>query len=190
MKVVPVLTTYMEMKKRPEQDLEPPIEGTSLERVKDLTVEDYRKLYKSVGERYNWIDRIIMEENDLLNIIESDDSEINIFKVDGEIAGYFEINRKDPANVEIVYMGLLQRFHGKGLGSFLLNRGLGLAWRENTQRVWLHTCEWDHEGSIPMYMKAGFTIFKEESHQQKVPDDVEWKKRNTFTDIKDYHVRP
>ena len=172
MKVVPVLTTYLEMKKRPDQDLEPPIDGTSLERMKDLTVEDYRKLYRSVGEPYNWIDRIIMDDIELRNIIESNDSEIYLFKVDEEIHGYLEIDRKDPAEVEIVYIGLIQRFHGKGLGSFLLNRCLGLAWREETQRVWLHTCEWDHEGSIPMYRKAGFSIYKEEYHQQKVPDDM------------------
>ena len=36
------------------------------------------------------------------------------------------------------------------------------AWSYGSRRFWLHTCTKDHPAALPNYLKAGFTVYKEE----------------------------
>lgn len=174
MRTIPVLTHYLEMYERPDFiDLEPPQEDLSFERVKDISVEDYRSIYTAVGGPYGWFDRVLMEDEDLEKILRDKGTEIFILKVKDEVAGYCEIDRREGEDVEIAFLALKKKFHRKHIGRYLLNRALNEAWSEETIRVWLHTCEWDHEAAIPMYKNAGFRIYSRDYHDQKVPDDFE-----------------
>ena len=173
MRTIPVLTHYLEMNKEPTLDLEPPMEGVVFERVKKISVEEYRSVYISVGNPYGWFDRVLMEDGELERILDDPGTEVYILKVLGEIAGYCEIDRREGEDVEISFLALRKEFQGKHLGWYLLNRALGEAWKENTVRVWLHTCEWDHKAAIPMYLKAGFRIYSRDYHDQKVPYDFD-----------------
>ncbi len=170
MRTVPVLTYYLEMTERPVIFPEDPPEGLSLTKVDNISLKEYRDLYVSVGGPYRWYDRVLMDDEELLSIIEDPGTEIHVLRIGGKTSGYFEIDTRDPEDVEIVFLGIVQKHIGKGYGKYLLGRCLSLAWKENTRRVWLHTCEWDHEGALPMYEKAGFTLFKKDYHDQKIPD--------------------
>jgi GNAT superfamily N-acetyltransferase len=172
MGTVPVLTYYLEMTERPVIIPEDPPEGLTITKVDNISLKGYRDLYVSVGGPYRWYDRVLMEDMELQTIINEPGTEIHVLRIDGEPSGYFEIDRKDPSDVEIVFLGIVQQHIGKGMGKYLLGRCLSIAWKENTVRVWLHTCEWDHERALPMYIKAGFTLFKKGYHDQKVPDQI------------------
>lgn len=60
--------------------------------------------------------------------------------------------------LEIAYMGVTPRFRGGGLGSVLLNEAIGLAHREQFQRVTL-AVDACNAPALRMYSRAGFTEF-------------------------------
>ncbi len=171
---VPVLTSYLEIKERPVIDPEDPPVDLTITKAVNISLKEYRDLYVSIGGPYGWFDRVLMDDEELLSIIKDHCTEIYFIRIDGEPSGFFEIDRKDPEDVEIVFLGFVQKHIGKGYGKYLLGRCLSKVWRKETKRVWLHTCEWDHERALPMYEKAGFSLFKKDYHDQKVPEDHDY----------------
>jgi hypothetical protein len=52
------------------------------------------------------------------------------------------------------------------LGRYFLQRAIDKAWSYAPRRFWLHTCTKDHPAALPNYLKAGFTIYKEETKDE------------------------
>lgn len=170
MRAVPVHTTYMDMRE-PSGFESPHIEGKpEMRRRTKVKPEEHLMLYEAVGKDYQWVDRSIMPEEELRAILEDDLVELHTLHVDGKLAGYFELDRRKEEDVEISYLGLLPTYIGKGLGQLLLENALELAWSSKPERVWLHTCEWDHKGAILMYLKAGFRIYDRKIVMQPLPE--------------------
>ena len=82
--------------------------------------------------------------------------------MDGAPAGFAELDRRTPSEIELVQFGLLPEFIGQGLGKYFLQRTIDKAWSYNPGHFWLHTCTKDHPAALPNYLKAGFVIYKEE----------------------------
>src|SRR6185503_10335504 len=97
----PVTVTFLEMhepKKSP-----PLIPGTSFELFpKPHDVNEYRKHYYGVGEKYYWLDRMVMPNEELQEKINAANVDIFVFYVNNEVAGYIEF-AKEEKFVEIVY---------------------------------------------------------------------------------------
>lgn len=72
------------------------------------------------------------------------------------------MDRRTEGEIEPVQFGLMPDFIGQGLGRYLLQWTIDKAWRYQPRRFWLHTCTKDHPAALPNYLKAGFTIYKEE----------------------------
>ena len=76
---------------------------------------------------------------------------------------FFElIFHKNKNETEIAYLGLLQDYHNKKLGSFLLSSAIKKSFLENSKRVWVHTCSLDHKNALGNYISRGMKIFKTE----------------------------
>ena len=103
-----------------------------------------------------------MSDDTLREIIESPEVEVYVAYVRGTPGGYVELDRRVAGETEIAYFGLLPEFLGRGIGPWLLNWGIQRAWREDCERVWLHTCTLDHPAALPMYQRAGMQVFKQE----------------------------
>jgi GNAT superfamily N-acetyltransferase len=56
----------------------------------------------------------------------------------------------------------MSEFIGRGLGKFFLQWALDKAWGYAPGRLWLHTDTEDHPAALPLYVKMGFTVYKEE----------------------------
>lgn len=169
MKTIPVKVTYLQMLCRPEQSIEPPPEETEIIRAEKPTVAFYRLLYNSVGQGWNWVDRQLMSDEELTEIIHDDLIEIHVLYFDGVPAGYAELDRRKENEIELAYFGIVPEFTGKGLGRYLLHWSIEMAWSYHPKRFWLHTCELDHEAALPMYLKAGFEVFDQKIVAQVVP---------------------
>ena len=82
--------------------------------------------YKSVGKKHHWVDRLIWNENQWIEY--TTDEKVKTFvlkKSSDDLVGYFElIIHKDKDEVEIAYLGLLEEYHNKKLGSFLLTSAI------------------------------------------------------------------
>ena len=158
------VVTYLEMTERPAaRPIPPPPAGARLDRVETPDVAFYRFLYDTIGEDWLWIDRRKLADAELGAIIGDARVEVHVLTVAGETAGYVELDRRAPPDVEIAYLGVMPGFIGRGLGRFLLARAVGLAWADpGTRRVWLHTCNFDHPKAIAFYREGGFRVYATE----------------------------
>lgn len=141
-----------------------------LERAPPGATELFRRLYHEVGWAYHWRDRDAVPDDALLAYLESPDVQLWALLHHDEMAGFFELRRHADASVEIVYLGLISRFVGRGLGKCLLSRAAEAAWRMDAARVWLHTCTLDAPSALPNYLARGFEPVRVETYELVLPD--------------------
>ncbi len=157
--------TYLEMKTpsslRPMRARRPELKITE---VNPCEPSFWRRLYSEVGREYRWYDRLAWTDEQARAYLDDPAVSLFTFEVSGELAGYFELRRDAEDAVEIVYFGLLPAFTGQRLGGHFLTRAVERAWASGAERVWLHTCTFDHPAAIANYVKRGFTIFKTEEY--------------------------
>lgn len=120
---------------------------------------EYLELYKEVGSAWGWTGRLLKSVEELERILNSAENEVWLLNVGDETAGFFELVRSADES-ELVYLGLKPDWIGKGLGQKLIQSAVAIAGK-NGEKVWLHTCERDHESALRAYLKAGFVIEKE-----------------------------
>ena len=120
--------------------------------------------YKNIGKNHKWIDRLVWTESQWINYVSNKNVKTYIFKFKDNLAGFFElISHGEKKEVEIAYFGLLEEFHNKNLGSYLLSQAIQKSFRVNTNRVWVHTCSLDHKNALNNYISRGMKIFKTET---------------------------
>jgi len=130
-----------------------------------------RFFYFGVGSDWLWRTRRTWTWADWESKISAPGYQTWVGSFSGSPAGYFELDATDPTNVEIVYFGLLPVFIGAGLGQPFIGCCLDAAWSNpNTERVWLHTCSFDHERALPNYLNAGFEIERTTDEVEQIDD--------------------
>ena len=178
-KLVPVRTTYLEMRRRPETEPVGSPSGCAVEHWKKPDTKAYRDLFSAVGSAWGWSGRLIMADEECRAVIQAKTTEVHRLLCDGVTAGFVELDRSVPGQAEIAYFGLLPDFIGRGLGKFLLDRAVRLAWLGDTERVWLHTCSYDHAGALAVYRRAGFSVYDERIEMQPYADEFLGRHRPT-----------
>jgi GNAT superfamily N-acetyltransferase len=158
-----VVVTYLEMRERPHAPT-PPIPALKIAvlQAEAITVSFYRYLYNTVGERWLWYVRREMTDAALATAISAPSVEVYVLYVQGEPGGFVEIDRRNPADVEIVYFGLMPHVIGRGLGRWFLHWAVNAAWRPETQRLLVNTCNLDHPRALPLYQRLGFRPVRQE----------------------------
>ena len=158
---VDVKVYYLQMFARPPGEL-PPREGLTVLHVKKPSVPYYRFLYDAVGRAYHWRSRARLTDAELAAVLGDPLNEVHVLHADGNPAGFVELDRRVPGDVEVVQFGLLPEFIGRGLGKYFLRWAVERAWGYGPRRLWLHTCSLDHPAALPNYLRAGFDLYKEE----------------------------
>ena len=155
-------TTYLQMLAAPRRVVPPPRDGISIIQAKRPPVAYYRFLYDAVGKDWQWASRKKLTDADLTQIIHDPQVEVHVLFVDGVPAGFAELDRRTPGEIEVTQFGLVPEFIGQGLGRYFLQWTIDKAWSYGPRRFWLHTCTQDHPAALPNYLKAGFVVYKEE----------------------------
>lgn len=140
-----------------------------VERVPQCDVARYRELYRMVGEHWHWHDRDAWSDERLAEHLAQQSVSVHALTADGETAGYFELQRHDDGDVEIVYFGLVPSYIGRGFGGYLLTAAVDEAWRLGATSVWLHTCTLDHPAALANYRARGFESYHSEEYQATIP---------------------
>jgi len=140
------------------------------EEVKIPCPEYNRFFYLAVGGDYYWLTKRYWTYNQWYDHVNRPQLRTWAAYLSGAPCGYFELEKKDN-DVEIVYIGLLQQFLGKGLGAQLLTEAVKQSWKMKVPRVWLHTCSWDHPIALKNYLARGFKIYKQEEKIKDLPDN-------------------
>ena len=139
-------------------------EKSSVNLVKSADFQLNKFFYKNIGKKHNWVDRLIWTEKQWEEYTTNKNVKTYVLKIKEDIAGYFElISHPDQNEVEIAYLGLLEEYHNKKLGSYLLSSAIRNSFIENPKRVWVHTCSLDHKNALNNYLSRGMKIFKTET---------------------------
>ena len=138
--------------------------GYLIQLVQPVDFQLNKFFYKNVGKKHHWVDRLVWTDKQWIEY--TSDIKVNtyVLKKDTDLAGYFElITHKDKNEVEIAYLGLLEEYQNKQLGSYLLSSAIKNSFLNNNQRVWVHTCSLDHKNALKNYIARGMKIFKKET---------------------------
>ena len=138
--------------------------GNSIEIIEPADFQINKFFYKNVGKKHNWVDRLAWTEEQWIKYTSDIKVKTYVLKSNEDLAGYFElIFHVKKKEVEIAYLGLLEEYQNKKLGSFLLSSAIKNSFLENPNRVWVHTCSLDHKNAIHNYIARGMKIFKKET---------------------------
>lgn len=160
--LVPVTVYYLEMLRHARQTVDPPRSELTVLSVRVPSVPYYRFLYNAVGSDYHWLTRRKMSDEQLAKILSEPGNELHVLHVEGSPAGFAELDRRQPDDIELVQFGLMPQYIGQGLGKWFLQWTIDRVWSYEPRRFWLHTCSLDHAAAVPNYRKAGFELYQEE----------------------------
>lgn len=168
MELVEVTVYYLEMLAPSHCAVPAPREGLSVVHVPSPTVPYYRSLYDAVGKQFHWLSRRKMSDGALAALLGNPRMEMHVLHVDGTPAGFAELDRRQPSEIELAQFGLISAFIGQGLGKWFLQWTIDQAWSYRPKRFWLHTCTLDHPAALPNYQKAGFVLLRQETIRREL----------------------
>ena len=140
-----------------------PTEDYSLNLLDPISFQLNKFFYKNIGNKHNWKDRLIWTEEQWINYVSSKNVKTYVLKCKDDLVGFFElIHHQEKKEIEIAYLGILEEYHNKKLGSYLLSEAIKESFKNKINRVWVHTCTLDHKNALKNYMTRGMKIFKTE----------------------------
>ena len=137
-------------------------EGYLIKLVEPVDFQLNKFFYKNVGKNHHWVDRLVWTEKQWTEYVSNKKVKTYILKKQDDLAGYFELILHQN-EIEIAYLGLLEEYQNKKLGSFLLSSAIKNSFSYQTKRVWVHTCSLDHKNALNNYIARGMKIFKTET---------------------------
>ena len=146
------------------ESISPSLEcSISLVKPDDFQINKF--FYKKIGKKHRWTDRLAWSESDWTKYSSDQKVETFILKVENDFAGYFElIFHSDLQEIEIAYFGLLEEYHNKKLGGYLLSAAIKKSFeKKDIKRVWVHTCTLDHKNALKNYLARGMKIYNKET---------------------------
>ena len=137
-------------------------DGYSVQIIEQEDFQLNKFFYKNIGKNHHWIDRLIWTEKKWIEYVSDEKVKTYVLKKANEFAGYFELIIHTN-EVEIAYLGLLEEYQNKKLGSFLLSSAIKNSFLKKPKRVWVHTCSLDHKNALNNYIARGMKIYKKET---------------------------
>ena len=163
-----VTTYYLEMKS--PSSLNEKTESNGLQ-VHECEIKQYqfnKFLYQFIGGPYEWTNKLSLSDEQWKAHVENDNLRTWLAQYKGAPAGYYELQKQDNGNVEILYFGLATKFIGQGFGGYLLSHAIKSAWAwEKTKRVWVHTCTLDHPHALQNYKSRGMEVYRVETDEHE-----------------------
>lgn len=149
--------TRLEMLARPPAKAAPATDTPLvLERWSSPALDDYRALFRAVGEEWMWVSRLVMADDKLSAILNDPKIEIYVLKDGDRRIGLVELDFRQEGECELVFFGLVADAIGKGAGRFMMESAIAIAWSRPIGRFWVHTCTFDHPAAVQFYQRSGF----------------------------------
>lgn len=155
---IAVHITALEMTAPPKQSLPVPVNvHTAILSAPDIPLAFYRFLYRQVGSRWHWVDRLRMDDATLAATLGNKRNSVTVLYVNGAPAGFFELLQLDDDVIELSHFGLLERALGLGIGKWFLLQTLYAVWALGPKRVTVTTNNLDHPRALQLYQMFGFS---------------------------------
>lgn len=168
---VEVVRTYLQLESRDHMvSVAAAPEGVSVHELTPCPVAVSRRLYREVGERFHWVDRLSLSDEELATYLGRADLRVFVARESNQDLGFFELLRHPDQSIEIACFGLISQARGRGIGKWLLQRAVELAWEWGAPRIWLQTCTLDAPAALPNYLARGFVVYRSERFQQTIAE--------------------
>jgi GNAT superfamily N-acetyltransferase len=129
-------------------------------------------LYDAVGRDYEWTDQHERPSDELDAYLQEPQVVLYTFMRAGWPHGFFLLDARDPDVCDLAYFGLVPQAVGHGLGTFLLQTAVHMAWdRPGVTTVTVNTNSLDHPRALPLYQKAGFAPVRRETRSRVLTRD-------------------
>jgi ribosomal protein S18 acetylase RimI-like enzyme len=128
--------------------------------VERPSVPWFRGLYREIGERWLWFSAAVTPDDKLSAMIGDPEAEILAISRAGRDVGMAQLDFGKAGEAEIVTFGVVEAAIGTGAAYHLMEHTLARASARGVDRVWLHTCTFDHPNAIGFYQRCGFTAWK------------------------------
>ena len=160
-----VKRSYLEINSLKDlKEVQKPSSDYSLKLLDPVNFQLNKFFYKNVGKKHKWIDRLVWEESKWIEYVSNKNVKTYIFTKRDDLVGFFELlEHTEKKEIEIAYFGLLEEYHNKKLGSYILSMAIKKSFEYKIDRVWLHTCSLDHKNALNNYISRGMKIFKTET---------------------------
>jgi GNAT superfamily N-acetyltransferase len=120
----------------------------------------YRSLFRRVGEKWLWSGRLRLSDAEFQRLLADPDLEVHALVENGERIGLLELDFRKPGECELAYFGVVPGVIGRGAGRFLMNEAVSRAFGRPIERLFVHTCNFDHPDAVAFYRRSGFTAYK------------------------------
>ena len=159
-----ITRNYLELNSLQElKEVKKPLSYYSLNLIHSTDFQLNKFFYKNIGKKHKWIDRLSWSEEKWISYVSNEKIKTYVLKNKNELVGFFElIFHLENNETEIAYLGLLEEYQNRNLGSYLLSEAIKKSFVNNINRVWLHTCSLDHKYALNNYKSRGMRIFKTE----------------------------
>ena len=162
------VVTHLQMFQSPPARAERSEAVWTLRKVDPTAVERYRTLFTRIGENWLWSSRLEMNADEIQALLGDPLYDAYVFETEGQDEGLTELDFRTEGECELSFFGLTPAMVGLGVGRWMMNRTLELAWARPIYRLWVHTCSLDHPGALDFYIRSGFVPFR---RQIEVVDD-------------------
>lgn len=164
--------TFLEMQAKSQAQLFARPEGKlAIIRAEKPPLHFYRYLYDVIGREHMWVHRKRLSDSQLEQIIHDDDIEIYLLYVNGVPAGFAELDFRNMPRAELIFLGLMPEFIGRGYGQFLLHSVIDIAWSRPIERLRVQTNTLDHPRAIILYQKWGFSPYAQQQAELEEADE-------------------
>jgi GNAT superfamily N-acetyltransferase len=165
-----VTVVFLRMMNRPRRPMAVLPQGATVTR-EWLDIGQYRALYNEVGGPWLWWLRRVMPDTLLEKHLASSTVSVHVLRVEGEVAGFFELDSGYWPYVNLNYFGLMPGFIGRGLGKPFLDHAVDMVFEGATalRGMSVNTCNADHPRALPNYLAAGFTEIRRGQEEWDIP---------------------
>lgn len=167
--------TWLEMTGRPTEPMPdlPAGQNVALLAAKSPPPDYFLYLYRTVGAEYEWTDWLERSPEDVAAFIGDPKVVLHTMLLDGWPGGFFILDERQPAVVDLAYFGLMPQAIGRGLGRWLLATAVAMAWDRPgaegaAERVTVNTCSLDHPQALGLYQKIGFRPIRREQFRRRL----------------------
>lgn len=153
-----MITTNLEMREHPRLQARWPQRGGMLLRLEEPSVPFYRYLHQRMGGEADPLRGL--SDADLMERLVDPGLDVFVFYLGGAPAGFFELDRRQEGQVQLVRLGLFPEFRGRHLGKWLLSFAVDAAWDYGPERVWTSVTERDDLRTLLLCQWAGFVPYE------------------------------